>query len=110
MVEKTFRIGTFFCVELYISYLHGLINNCHKSHDCRDKPTRHHLKNVYSALSLAMLSAGVGAVAFFFTGFMVGSLLGNYFWPAMHQGVLSRDGRSKVIKTLALSTSYYFTE
>lgn len=39
----------------------------------RDKPTRRHLKNVYSVLSLTMLAAGVGAVAFFFMGHPVSS-------------------------------------
>jgi len=39
-----------------------------------NKATRNHLRNVYSALALTMLSAGAGALAFFFTGFMVGIL------------------------------------
>lgn len=39
-----------------------------------NKATRTHLKNVYSALALTMLSAGAGALAFFFTGFMAGFL------------------------------------
>ena len=40
---------------------------------CRDAGTRGHLKNVYSALALTMLSAGVGAVGFFYVGATVSS-------------------------------------
>jgi len=42
---------------------------------CSNAGTRHHLKNVYSALALTMLAAGVGAVAYFYMGPVVSNNL-----------------------------------
>ena len=52
-----------YCMYAFLSLSSSIIH--------RNKATRTHLKNVYAALALTMLSAGAGALAFFFTGFMV---------------------------------------
>lgn len=63
--------------------------------------TRKHLKNVYSALALTMLAAGVGAVGFFFIGTVgallsvvgsIGLLLGIAFTPHSPENTPMRLG------------------
>lgn len=64
-------------------------------------PTRKHLKNVYSALALTMLAAGVGALGFFFIGIggalfsvigSIGLLLGMAFTPHSPENTPKRLG------------------
>lgn len=52
----------------------------------RDSATRKHLKNVYSALAVTMLAAGIGAVGFFFVGVAVSAGLPSFLrqLPPVH--------------------------